>query len=225
MAKPVNKLYVGVSGIAKKVLKAYVGDANGVARLVYTSSIPKQKIAEWTNQTTFDISAFPNSTVDNFVINAFPYSRRSQTSTGWSYNVSISTSPYVKFSKSISGNTLTIIGGVYNGNTNQLMLPMKFDLWYVPNPTERLIGNSVGGSIDTTRFNDTDMNNYAVVPVETHMTTQSFYWYNGVYLQYMALVGTNVNYYWILEMSDRSSGSDERKYFSTAVAYYIGDNV
>lgn len=40
MAKPVNKLYVGVSGIAKKVLKAYVGDANGVARQVYSAYDP-----------------------------------------------------------------------------------------------------------------------------------------------------------------------------------------
>lgn len=35
IAKKVNKMYIGVDGVAKQVEKAYIGDANGIARCVY----------------------------------------------------------------------------------------------------------------------------------------------------------------------------------------------
>lgn len=41
IANKVKKIYVGVDGVAKKIKKVYVGDANGKARLCFSSaSVP-----------------------------------------------------------------------------------------------------------------------------------------------------------------------------------------
>ena len=40
IARKVNKIYAGVSSVARQVKKIYVGDANGIAREVYSSAPP-----------------------------------------------------------------------------------------------------------------------------------------------------------------------------------------
>ncbi len=41
IARKSNKIYVGVNGVARRVQKIYIGDANGIAREVYTAEVPK----------------------------------------------------------------------------------------------------------------------------------------------------------------------------------------